>query len=150
MKMSANSRMTQLSRELNKKGWKSKEDASWESDSSDLFSPEIPRSDPTPSQGLQKQNGRVARRLKFGENGESENEAEDQTDSELDEPPRKQPRSKENTQKDPDETDNASTIDQTLALLLQEVKKTNSELMVCRHDFSLLKKDWKSLKKVVW
>ena len=87
MKMSANSRMTQLSRELNKKGWKSKEYAGWESDSSDLLSLEI---DPTPSQGLQKQNGHVAQHLKFGGNGERENEAEDQTDSE-DEPPRKQP-----------------------------------------------------------
>jgi hypothetical protein len=79
--------MTLLSRELNKQGW---DCAGHDSDhsSSDMVSPEIARNDPTPSQGLQKRNGQVARRLQFGGNDSEEEEID--TGSELDEPPVKQ------------------------------------------------------------
>ena len=127
-KTSASSRMTQLSRELNKQGWGHKKDADGDSDSSDLFSPEIPRSGPTPSQGLKKNDGHVARRLKFP-GGESDTEGEEgYSDPELEQPPSKQSRStRVANQKEAREKAQGS-MDQTLALLLEEVKKTNSEL----------------------
>ena len=50
----SSSRMMQLSRELRKQGWGQKKDADGDSDSSDLLSPEITRSGPTPTQELKK------------------------------------------------------------------------------------------------
>ena len=78
--------MTQLSLELAKQGWGAKQSAGHDSDSSAIMT-EIQRDDPTtPSQGHQKRNGHVARRLQFGGNDSEEGS----TDSESDEPPKKQ------------------------------------------------------------
>ena len=120
--------MTQLSLELAKQGWGAKQSAGHDSDSSAIItSPEIQRDDPTPSQGRQKRNGHVARRLQFGGNDSEEGS----TDSELDEPPKKQSKSMP-IQPPPDpkavetNADNRTGIDQALAQLLEEVNKTNT------------------------
>lgn len=117
--------MTQLSRELRKQGWGQKKDADGDSDSSDLFSPEITRSGPTPTQGLKKKDSNVARRLNFP-GGES-TEEEDFVDPELEES-----RAKKHSRSTPAVSQRGAEetggIDQTLTLLLEEVKKTNSEL----------------------
>ena len=94
-----------------------------------MTSPEIQRNDPTPSQGHQKRNGLLARRLQFGGNDSEEGS----TDSEPDEPPKNQSKSML-IQPPPDpkavvtDADNSTGIDQALAQLLEEVKKTNTEL----------------------
>ena len=134
--MSAGSRMVQLSRELAKKGWKNNEitcstpiegnSQTLDSDSSDMLSPEIAsqRADPTPSQGLNKNSARgVARRLQFEESN-SEGSGSD-SDPEINGPPAKQPTAR--TSADRGSAGNKQ-IDQTLALLLEEVKKTNTEI----------------------
>ena len=123
VKMSASSQMT---RELNKQGWGRRRDAGGDSDSSDLLSPEFPRSDPTPSQGHKKQDTRVVRHLNFGGSSGSE---EDNIENELDEPTRKHSRVTvdQATQKEASTSAVGTRIDQQLAVL-EEVKKTNSEL----------------------
>ena len=123
--------MTQLSLELAKQGWGAKQSAGHDSDSSAIMtSPEIQRDDPTPSQGHKKRNGHVARRLQFGGNDSEEGS----TDSESDAPPKKQSKSMPIQPPPPDpkavvtNADNRTGIDQALAQLLEEVKKTNTEL----------------------
>ena len=67
--------------------------------------------------------------MNFG--GSSDTEEEDHIENELDEPPKKHPRSTKTmhtTQKEGSTSETGNTIDQQLALLLEEVKKTNSEL----------------------
>ena len=102
-----------------------------DSDSSNMLSPEIvsKSADPTPSQGLHKLSARgVARRLEF-----AESDSEDNGSDADPEPPAKQPTTRtSSTDRGSNDTDQASAgnkqIDQTLALLLDEVKKTNTEI----------------------